>query len=326
VRQISKTIATVVVALATLEPLAGALQAEPFPSKSVRIISPYSPGSGPDQMMRVIGENLAKMWKQPVVLEARPGGGGIPAMEALKAAPPDGHTLGIASDTHLTTNPFLYRSLSYGPSDFAPVMPLFSTPFYMIVATKGPYGSLGDLITDAQSRPDKVSYGSLFVGSQGHLGGALLASRIKAQMVFVPYRDAQQMIINIANGDLSWAFSSLATVRPMLDAGLLKLIAVAGTQRSRHLPDVPTLAEGGGPEMVLRTWLGLLAPKDTPSEVVRQINADMIKVFADPAVQERLRVSGFDLDIGSPEVLAKAIVDDAVKNGEFIRQLGVHVQ
>ncbi len=301
--------------------------ADSFPNKTVRIISPYPAGSGPDQMMRVVGEQLTKIWKQPVVLDSRAGGNGTPAMEALKAAPPDGYTIGVASDVQLTTNPFLFRSLSYDPqNDFAPVMLLFSTPFYMAVSSKGPYGSVRDLIADAQSVPSKVSYGALFVGSQGHLGAALFASLVNAQMVFVPYRDPQQMLVNITNGDLSWAFTSIATAKALTQSGLLKLIAVGRPTRSSYSPDTPTLAEAGGPKLTVKTWLALLAPRGTPPDVIRQINVAAMNVLAEPAAQERLRVFGFDSEAGPPEELSKIIVEDGKKNSELIKRIGASVQ
>lgn len=322
-----RTMTVLGVVAALLWPICPSAPADSFPNKTVRIISPYPAGSGPDQMMRVLGEQLTKIWKQPVVLDLRAGGNGTPAMEALKAAPPDGYTIGVASDAQLTINPFLFRSLSYDPQiDFAPVMLLFSTPFYVAVSSKGPYGSVRDLIADAQSVPNKVSYGALFVGSQGHLGAALFASLVNAQMVFVPYRDPQQMLVNITNGDLSWAFTSIATAKALTQSGLLKLIAVGRSTRSSYSPDTPTVSEAGGPALTVKTWLALLAPRGTPSDVIRQINVDTMNALTDPAVQERLRIFGFDLEAGPPEELTKLIVEDGKKNSELIKQIGASVQ
>jgi tripartite-type tricarboxylate transporter receptor subunit TctC len=272
--------------------------AQGFPSKGVRVISPYPAGSGPDQMMRVIVEQLTIVWKQPVVLDSRPGGNGIPAMEAIKAAAPDGHTIGVASDAQLAINPFLYRSLSYDPqADFAPVTLLFSTPFYVVVSAKGAYRTLPDLIADAQSVPDKVSYGALLIGSPAHLGSALFASLINAQMVFVPYRDAQQMLVNIANGDLG-----------------------------SYSPDVPTMAEAGGPELDVKSWLSLVAPRDTPPDVIAQINKDFVGLLAAPNVQERLRIFGFTSEAGAPEDMSKTMREDMARNSELIKRTGASAQ
>jgi tripartite-type tricarboxylate transporter receptor subunit TctC len=301
--------------------------AQTFPSKGVRIISPYPAGSGPDQMMRVIVERLTIVWKQPVVLESRPGGNGIPAMEAIKAAAPDGYTLAVASDAQLAINPFLYRALSYDPhTDLAPVALLFSTPFYVVVAANGAYRTLPDLIADARSAPNKVSYGALLIGSSTHLGSELFASLINAQMVLVPYRDPQQMLGNIAKGDLGWTFSTIATATPMVDGGLLRFLAVARRSRTSSRPEIPTVAEAGGPELDVRSWLSLVAPRDTPTDVIAQVNKDFVGLLAAPSIQERLRIFGFTSEAGSPEDLTRTMRDDMARNSELIKRTGASAQ
>jgi tripartite-type tricarboxylate transporter receptor subunit TctC len=302
--------------------------AQAFPSKGVRVISPYPAGSGPDQMMRAVVEQLTTAWKQPVVLDSRPGGNGIPAMEAIKAAPPDGHTLAVASDAQLAINPFLYRALSYDPhTDLAPVTLLFSTPFYLVVAANGAYRTLPDLIADARSAPNKVSYGTLLVGSSTHLGSELFASLINAQMLFVPYRDPQQMMVNIAKGDLGWTFSTVATATPMVDGGLLRFLAVARHSRTSSLPEVPTMAEAGGPELEVKSWLSLVAPRGTPTDVIAKINKDVIGLLATPSLQDRLRSFGFTSEAGgTPEYLTKIMREDMARNGELIKRTGASVQ
>jgi tripartite-type tricarboxylate transporter receptor subunit TctC len=297
--------------------------AQDFPHKGVRIISPYPPGSGPDQMMRVIVEQLSSDWKQPVVLDARPGGNGVPVMEAIKAAPPDGYTIGVASDGQLTINPLLYRSLPYDPLiDFAPITLLFSSPFYVTVAAKGAYRTLPDLIADARSVPNKVSYGALLIGSPAQLGSALFASLIDAQMVFVPYRDPQQMLLNVANGNLGWTLSTAATVAAMVDGGLIRLLAIAQRARSPHFPDIPTVAEAGGPELDVKSWVSLIAPRDTPPDVVARLNKGFVGVLAAPAIQERLRIFGFTSEAGPPDELTRTIRDDMTRNSELIKRAG----
>ena len=316
-------IALVAVACAFLRPAA----AQDFPQRAVRIISPYPAGIGPDLVMRVVAEQLSQTWKQPVVIDARTGGSGIPAMEALKAAAPDGHTLAVAGDAQLAINPFVHRSLPYDPrSDFAPIMRLISTPFVIIVAAKGPYQSVPDLIAEARSAPGKVSYGAIFVASPVHLGAAQFASLINAQMVFVPYRDNQQMLVNIANGELGWTLSTTASAAALIEKGMLKPIAIAQKTRSPSFPDIPTVAEAGGPELVVQSWLALLAPRGTPPKAIQQINTDVTAALASPAVVERLRSFGYAAEPSSPEELAKLIDDEMAKNGELIRRIGLTPQ
>jgi tripartite-type tricarboxylate transporter receptor subunit TctC len=278
-------------------------------------------------MMRVMVEQLTTVWKQPVLLDSRPGGNGIPAMEAIKAAAPDGYTLAVASDAQLAINPVLYRALSYDPhTDLAPVALLFSTPFYIVVGAKGAYRTLPDLIADARSAPNKVSYGALLIGSSTHLGSELLASLIHAQMVFVPYRDPQQMLVNIAKGDLGWTFSTVATASPMVDGGLLRFLAVARRSRTSSLPAVPTVVEAGGPELEVKSWLSLVAPHGTPTDIIARINKDVIDLLATPSLQERLRIFGFASEAGSPEYVTKLMREDMARNSELIKRTGANAQ
>ena len=317
------SIAFILVAGVCLHPAA----AQDFPQRAVRIISPYPAGIGPDLVMRVVAEQLTQTWKQPVVIDSRTGGSGIPAMEALKAAAPDGHTLAVAGDAQVAINPFVHRALSYDPrSDFAPIMRLISTPFLMIVSAKGPYQSVPDLIAAARAAPGKVSYGAIFVASPVHLGAAQFASLINAEMVFVPYRDNQQMLVNIANGELGWTLSTTASAASLIEKGMLKPIAIAQKARSASFPDIPTVAEAGGPELVAQSWLALLAPRGTPPKVIQQINADMTAALASPAVVERLRSFGYAAEPSSPAELAKLIDDEMAKNGELIRRIGLTPQ
>jgi tripartite-type tricarboxylate transporter receptor subunit TctC len=315
---------SVILALLVLPPTM--VGAQSFPSKSVRLISPYPAGSGPDVLMRLIADRLNKLWQQSVVLEARPGGNGVPAMEAVKAAAPDGHTLGIAADAQLTVNPVLHASLSYNSqADFSPVMRMLSSALYIMVSAKGPYHSLGDLIADAKSAPNKVSYGAMFSGSLAHIRAAEFGSLINAQMVFVPYRDVQQLLVQVGNGDLGWTLSSIATSAPFIASGALRVIAVADAMRSPYSPDIPTIVEAGGPAVTAKPWLGVVAPTGTPAEVIRQINRDLTTVFADPLIQQRLPGFGYTLELSSPEELGRVIADELNKNRELVKRIGLNV-
>jgi tripartite-type tricarboxylate transporter receptor subunit TctC len=203
---------------------------------------------------------------------------------------------------------------------------LFSTPFYIVVGAKGAYRTLPDLIADARSAPNKVSYGALLIGSSTHLGSELLASLIHAQMVFVPYRDPQQMLVNIAKGDLGWTFSTVATASPMVDGGLLRILAVARRSRTSSLPTVPTVVEAGGPELEVKSWLSLVAPRGTPTDIIAKINKDVIDLLATPTLQERLRIFGFASEAGSPEYVTKLMREDMARNSELIKRTGANAQ
>ena len=298
--------------------------AQSFPSKLVKITAPYSAGAGPAVFTRAVADKLSKLWGQPVIVDAKPGASGFIAIESVKNAATDGHELLVVSDAHVAINPALYKRLPYDPQkDFLPVAMFYHTPFYLAVATAGPYQTVPALIAAAKANPGSVSYGSSYVGSPSHLGSAEFEFLTGTKMIHVPYKDQSQMYVGIANGDVGWAFTSLGSALPLMQAGRIKLIAIGAPQRSKVQPDVPTLAEAGGPAaMVVGAWLAIVAPRGTPPEVVRKINADVNKVLADPEILQQMRMLGFEPAPETPEQLADEIRADARKYGELVRRTG----
>ncbi|HEX7273381.1 MAG TPA: tripartite tricarboxylate transporter substrate-binding protein [Casimicrobiaceae bacterium] len=313
----------IVIAVLALGAVASAF-GQAFPSKPIRITAPYSAGAGPAVFTHVMADKLAKAWGQPVIVEAKPGGSGFIAIEAVKSAAPDGHELLVVSNAHVAINPALYRKLPYDPEkDFVPVAMFYRTPFFLIVSTAGPYTSVPGLVAAAKAKPDTVSYGSSYVGSPSHLGSAEFAFLTGTKMIHVPFRDQSQMYVSIANGDVGWAFSTLGSALPLMQAGRIKALAIAARQRSKSLPDVPTMAEAGGPpELEVDAWLALVAPRGTPPEVIRQINAEVNRQLADPEVRQQLAQFGFEAAPGTPEQLNEVIRADAKKYAELVRRTG----
>ena len=294
-----------------------------FPDHPVKISAPYSAGAAPAIFTRVIADKLAKAWGQPVIVEPRPGASGFVALEAVRKAPPDGHELVVVSNAHVAINPSLYRKLPYdAEKDFVPVALLYRTPFFLVAATAGPYATVPALIAAAKAAPDAVSYGSSYVGSPSHLGSAEFEFLTGTKMVHVPYKDQSQMYVAIANGDVGWAFSTLGSALPLVQSGRLKLVAVAAQQRVAELPDVPTLAQAGGPEMVVDSWLAVMAPRGTPPEVVRKINAAINSALADPDVQQNLRTLGFEGAPGTPQALDDFIHAEARRFAALVKRTG----
>jgi len=295
-----------------------------FPSKLVTITAPYSAGAAPAVFTHVIADKLAAAWSVPVIVDARPGGSGFIAIEAIKKAAPDGHELLVVSNAHVAINPALYKKLPYDPQkDFVPVAMFYRTPFFLIVSTSGPFTSVSALIAAAKAKPDTISYGSSYVGSPSHLGSAEFEFLTGTKMIHVPYKDQSQMYVGIANGDLGWAFSTLGSALPLMQAGKIKPLAIAAKQRLKALPDVPTMAEAGGPPgLEVDAWLAIVAPRGTPPEVVRRINADVNKVLANPEVQRQLQQFGFEAAPGTPEQFGEVIRTDAKKYAELVRRTG----
>ena len=195
-----------------------------------------------------MADKLADAWGSPVIVDARPGGSGFIAIEAVKNAAPDGHELLVVSNSHVAINPALYKKLPYDPDkDFVPVAMFYRTPFFLVVSSSGPVHERAGADRSGEGEAGRIAYGSSYVGSPSHLGSAEFEFLTGTKMIHVPYKDQSQMYVGIANGDVGWAFSTLGSALPLMQAGRIKLLAIAAKQRSKSAPDVPTMAEAGGP-------------------------------------------------------------------------------
>jgi tripartite-type tricarboxylate transporter receptor subunit TctC len=297
--------------------------AQDFPTRTVRITSPYSSGSGPDIAVRLVGAELGKIWKQPVVVEAKPGGDGVVAINAVKPKAPDGHDLLLLSNGHLAINPNLKTDLSYhAEKDFAPVGLLYNVPYFVAVSAKSPWHHMADLIAAAKAGAGKVSYGSPYVSSPSHLGSALLAHLIGTEMLHVPFKDTTQWFTGVVRGDVDWSLGTLATMKPMLDSNLLRLLAIAQNARSPDRPDVPTVAEAGGPKnYVIEAWVGFVVLSGTSPAIVQRLNRDLVRVLEDPATWARIAKMGFDPLPGPPQRMIELIRSDTARYGEIARMI-----
>jgi tripartite-type tricarboxylate transporter receptor subunit TctC len=266
-------------------------QAAGFPEKPVTLYTAFSIGSGPDVVLRILSQELSKMWKQPVIVENRPGGGGFIALEAVGKQPADGYSLLQLDSEHISALPHLYKSRNYVPlNKFDLVAPLFYTPFMIAVGENSPWRTVGDLI-----KPDGVTYGSWFVGSPGHLGGEWLGSLTDTKMLHIPYKEVSQLYTAVANGEVDWAFGTIPSTRPVYDSGKLRYLAIAAPQRHSLFPDVPTVAEAGGPaELDVNSIVSLLAPKGIPADIRDKIHTDITKVLFDPEVRKRFDTFAFE--------------------------------
>lgn len=285
-----------VAALATPIAWAQAPAAASFPTKPVVVYTAFAVGSGPDAVLRLVAHKLSQQWKQSVTVDNRPGGGGFIAIEAARRAAPDGHTLLQLDSEHLSALPHLYAKRNFQTLQvFDPVAPLFRTPFLIAVPTQSTWKNVGDLITAAKKGPGQVSYGSWGVGSPGHLGGEWLDLVAGTQMTHVPYREVSQLFTSVANGDPSWSMASIPSSQGIYKAGKLRYLAVAGPRRIPQMPDVPTMAEAGGPAQIdVNSFVSLLAPKGVPAAVRSQIHADVLKVLQEPEVREKFQTFAFE--------------------------------
>jgi tripartite-type tricarboxylate transporter receptor subunit TctC len=315
-------------ALIALIGVHGWAAAEPFLSRAVKITVPFSAAAGPTVFLHALADKLAKPWGRHVVIDPKPGASGFLAIRAVKGAASDGHELLAMSNAHVAINPSLHKTLPYDPQqDFVPVAMLYYTPYFLAVSATGPYQTIPTLIADAKAHPDKVTYGSSFVGSPPHLGSAMFAHLTQTRMTHVPFTDQAQLYVALARGDLSWALSTVGTALPFMQSGQVKLIAIAAKERLKSMPDIATIEEAGGPRQFdVNSWIALFAPRGTPPDVVQRLNRDITAAMGDPDIQKRLTQFAFEAFPASPAEIADLVRAETVKYGDMVRQAGIAMQ
>jgi tripartite-type tricarboxylate transporter receptor subunit TctC len=297
-------------------------QATDYPTRPVNIITPFAAGSGPDAVMRMVGDKLGRLWNQRVTIDNKPGGGGFIAIDQARRAAPDGYTLLQLDSEHVAALPHLYKSRNFVTlQHFDPVASLFRTPFFVAVGSESRYKTMGDLIADAKARPDKIVYGSWGVGSPGHLGGQQVDALAGTQMQHAPYREVSQLFTNVATGEVPWSFASIPSSQGIYKTGKLRYIAVAAAKRVPQMPDVPTMAEAGGPAgLEVNSFVSLLAPKGMPAALQARINADVAKVIADPEIRARFDTFAFEPLAWSPQEIARQAEIKSKVYGELVKR------
>jgi tripartite-type tricarboxylate transporter receptor subunit TctC len=315
-------------ALAGVAVVAGVLSAsawsQTFPSRPVRLLVGFTPGTTTDIIARIVALRMADSLGQQVVVENVAGASGNLAGAAAARAQPDGHTL-LLGGTSLIVSPHLYRKLPYDPPrDLVPVGLIAMVPNVLVVHPSLPARDLKALLALARAKPGGLDYSSSGKGSAGHLSMELLKSMAGVDIVEVPYKSSAQALSDVVGGQISMNFPSLAAALPQIRPGRVRALAVSGSKRSGGAPDIPTVAEAGAlPAYEANGWYGLFAPAATPREVIARINAEMVRVVHLPDVRERLSGQGADVVGGKPEELAEALRGASERWGKLIRQLGL---
>jgi tripartite-type tricarboxylate transporter receptor subunit TctC len=289
-----------VAAVATLL-FGGAAHAADYPSRSIRVVVPFSPGGAVDGPMRLIAQELGKRLGQAVVVENKPGAGATIGTDVVAKAPPDGYTLLLASQTN-AISATLYSKLPFDPiEDFAPITLIGREPGVVVVNPAVPAKSLQAFIAYVKAHPGEVNFASSGNGSGQHLFAALLASKTGMKMNHVPYRGSGQATTDLLSGVVSMAIPGTAGMVGHIKAGRLRALAVTGAARSPQLPDVPTVMESGVPGYEAYVWMGLLAPKGTPPAIIERLNREVAAVLGEDAVKRYMANAGIEI-VGSTSV------------------------
>lgn len=318
--QLIRTIVASAIAGAGL--FSGAVQAQDFPTKPVRIITPFPVGSGPEASVRMVAEKLQKKWGQPVIVENKPGANGFLAIEAFKRGATDGHDLMHLDNVHLSAYPHLFKKLPYDPQkDFDPLLPLFRAHFFFAVGQGSPYKNVAELIADARTKPGKLNYGSWSVGNPVHLGSALFESLTGTQFEHVVYKETSMLYSSVGTGDLAFALGTSASSGALQRAGKIRYIAVIAPKRLAAFPDVPTVAESGGPaSLEVVGWTAIAAPKGLPAAVTDKIKRDIESALAEADIQQRYVTFGYEPFTLTREQFAKFIQSESARFEGVIRK------
>ncbi len=305
----------------------GAL-AQSWPAKPVRIVVAYPPGGGIDVMARQIADKLSPAWGQPVVVENKPGANTIVATDAVAKAAPDGYTVLMTTDATFSINPHLYAKLPYdAQGDFIPVTMLVLLQQLLVANPKLPVNSLGELIAYAKHNPGKVNYASYGSGSQPHLSGEMLKYKAGIDLVHVPYKGISLAVPAVIAGEVQLTFAGIATSMGPLKAGRIKALAIGGRARSPLLPNVPTFAELGFPEVETHAWFGLFLPAGSPQAAVERIYADTKKILDEPEFRaKQLVAKGYEVVGSAPQEFAAYIRKDSEGRARAVKISGAKAE
>jgi tripartite-type tricarboxylate transporter receptor subunit TctC len=313
-------------AVVVLLALAGAAQARsPFPSKPVHIFVPYAAGGAVDVLARTLGDAVSKQWGQSVVVENRPGAGGVIASQALATSAPDGYALILVASGH-ATNPFLYSKIPYDTfKDFTPISLLASSPNILLVRADSPFKTVADVIAAAKAKPGSLSFAHAGNGTSTHLAGALLNNLAKIDINAIPYKGGAPAINDLLGGQIPMSFNNGPESVGQLQAGTVRALAVTTASRAPFLPDVPSMSETV-PGYDTEVWWGLLGPAGMPPELAARLSRDFVAALNTDAVKERLSKLGAAPIGSSPEKFDAKIRADYEKWGPIIKAAGMKAE
>jgi len=299
-----------------------------WPTKPVRIVVAYPPGGGIDVLARQLADKLSPAWGQAVVVENKPGANTILATDAVAKSPADGHTVLMTTDATFSINPHLYAKLPYNAQrDFTPVTMLVLLQQLLVAHPAAPYNDLKGLIEAAKAKPGSINYASYGSGSQPHLAGEMLKNKAGIDLVHVPYKGISLAVPAVMAGEVQLTFAGIATSMPQLKAGRIKALAIGGGARSPLLPQVPTFAELGFPEVETHAWFGLFLPAGSPKEAVARIYQDSRKLLDESDFrQKQLVEKGYEVVGSSPDDFVNYLKRDSESRARAVRISGAKAE
>lgn len=300
----------------------GAALAQAYPAKSIRVVVPYAPGGATDLTARLVGQKMQEAMKQNVLVDNRPGAGGVIGADIVAKAAPDGYTVLIAVPAEMAILPHLQKMPYDVPRDFAPVSLAAVTPLILVVHPSLPVKSVKELVAFIKARPGQLTYASAGTGGVQHLSGELLKITMKLDLVHVPYKGAGPVMPDLIGGHVPMFFSGMPPAMPHVKAGKLRALAVTTTRRSPAAPNVPTMSEAGVSGFDISNWFAYFVPSGTPAEVIARLNSEVNRGLKQPDVREKLANVGAETVGTSPEELAKFVRSESDKFAQLIKLSG----
>ena len=297
--------------------------AQNYPQKPVRLIVPFPPGGSTETLARMVSVKIAEVWGQQIIIDNRPGAGGIIGTELGAKAAPDGYTLLMGSGAPLTIVPGFQTKLQYDPlKDFAPITNVAAVPNVIALHPSVPARNVKELVALARQQPDQLTFASNGAGSPGHLAGELLKAMTGTRMTHVPYKGSAPATLAVASGETSMTFTTTTAVLPHAKAGRMKIIAITTLQRVPQFPEYPTVAESGLPGYEAISWFGLVAPAAIAPDLVKKIHADAVQVINTNNMRSRIAGLGATPIANTPEQFRAQIRDDLAKWARIIKLSG----
>jgi tripartite-type tricarboxylate transporter receptor subunit TctC len=308
-----------------LLPLAAAsAYAQTYPNRPITCIVPFGPGSGNDVIARIVAQKVGEQWSQPMVVENRAGASGAIGMQLAARAAPDGHTLVIASTSHIV-NQFVSK-VSYDiVKDFAPVSLTGALPYVVAVTQASPAKSMSDLVAIAKAQPGKLNYAAV-PGGVPHFMGEMLKSARGLDMVMIPYKSTTDAEVDVIAGRVQIWFTTVASALPQAKGGKVRVLGISGAKRSAVLPDVPTMAEAGLPTVDVTVGFFFLTPAATPAPAVQALNREIVKAIDTKEVRDRLAAAGVEPRSSMPEALDALLKSEVARWGRVIKESGVRLE
>lgn len=300
--------------------------AQSWPTKPVKVVVPAPAGSSLDFIVRTLGNRLSTRWGQPVIVDNKPGAGGMLGMVAVAKAAPDGYTLGIGFNGPIAFAPFMYKQMAYDPvKDLAPIVMTSSQPNVLAVPANHPAKTVQEFVSWARAQPNGVAYGSVGAGSSSHLTMELLRTTAGFEATHVPFNGSPPAGISLASGETQALFTVAPALLPLVASGRIRLLAVTSAKRMEGMEQLPTIAESGYPGFEALAWNGLFSAAGTPAAVIAKVNADVNAALKEPEVQAAFAKQGLVPGGGTPQALASFMAQERSKWGAIIQRTGIRL-